>query len=622
MPISCPMTLDVAAKEPEDEPAAAWLPQGRDVVQRLVRLVVAAHLIAAGLLVGSPAAAATDGYTVVDLGTLGGVGSTAAAVNEAGDVAGTSNTSWGEPHGFFWADGVMTGIHSMGGWGAEAFDLSDDGWVVGSAGTSNAYTQAMYWFGTDPHPVGRLGTTWSQAYAINSLHQIVGRSPNAEGLIEAFSWQDGTITGIGGLVEGDYSEAWDVNDAGVVVGEAGAAGGSVHAFRYADGVMTDLGTPTPNFESSWARGLNEAGTIVGGTQVANGGGVHPFVLAAGGWDVVTEVAGYADAVNESGQVVGTYFTPAGEYAFVYQDGVLTDLNDLLPAGSGWELHAAIDINDRGQIVGQGSHDGEGRGFLLTPVESSADLAVSLAASPDPLLAGSSATFVATVENLGPSTATNLEMTVLLPVNQSSSSCEAPGGSCSGSGSSWTVTFDSLAPSASVTAVFEVGSPIAAADGVTYGASAWIEADQPDPVGANDSATAWATISNNADLAVAGSANARTLKDGQTVTFTFAIGNHGPGAAGAVVVTDALPSTLQLVSASSSTGGCSGSTTVTCSLGTMASGASATVTVTARVSAGGGTTITNVASVSSAHHDAVAGNDIASVTLDVKGKPRR
>jgi uncharacterized repeat protein (TIGR01451 family) len=592
-------------------------------VRRSVRLLVAVVLVLGGLVVGSPAAAA-DAYTVVDLGTLGGVGSGASAVNEAGQVAGTSNTSWGEPHGFRWTGGIMTGIHSMGGWGAEGFDISDDGWVVGSAGTTSGYAEAMYWFGADPHPVGTLGDRWSQAFAINNDHQIVGRSPSGDGIIEAFSWSAGEITGLGGLVPGDYSEAWDINDAGVIVGESGAADGSVHAFRYADGAMTDLGTPSPNFESSWARGINEAGTIVGGTYVADGG-TYPFVLTDGQWDVVTEVLGYADAVNASGQVVGTFFTPAGESAFIYEDGVLTDLNQLLPVGSGWQLGAAIDINDAGQIVGQGMHDGEGRGFLLTPTTSPppmADLAVSMTASPQPLLAGTVATFVASIENLGPDPATNVRLTAQLPVNQTSASCSAPGGTCVGAGSSWTVTFASLAAGGTATATFSVGSPVSAADGAGYGASASVQADQADPDASNDQASASVTISNRADLAVTGSVDRRTARTGELVTFTFRAVNNGVGAAGSVVITDQLPAGLQFVAASSTVGGCSGSSVVTCSLGTMASGASATLTIQARVTAGGGTRIINSAAVSSPNVDPFTGNNTASVTLDIKGKPSR
>ena len=590
-------------------------------VGRLFRVMVAVNLGIAGLVIASPAAASTE-YTVTDLGTLGGIGSTAAGVNESGDVAGTSNTSWGEPHGFRWRDGVMAGIHAMGGWGAEAFDVSDDGWVVGSAATSAGTWVAMYWFGADPHPVGTLGGGTSQAFAINGEHVIVGRSTNAEGVFQAFRWEDGAIARLGGLADGASSEAWDVNDAGVIVGEATAAGGSVHAVRWNDGTVQDLGTPSPNFEATWARGINEDGTIVGGTQVANGGSLHPFVYSEGSWDAVTEVSGYADAVNASGQVVGTYFTPAGEYAFLYENGVVTDLNDLLPEGSGWELHAAVDINDAGQIVGQGTHNGEGRGFLLSPVESSADLSISMSGSPDPLLAGTTATFVATVENHGPSTATNVSVTVRLPFNQTSSTCHAPGGSCSGSGSSWTATFASLPDGSTASASFQVGSPASASDGAVFHASAWVQGDQPDPNKDNDSSADAVTISNRADLAITGKANTKSLKLGQNVTYTFAVTNEGPGAAGSVVVTDALPSGLELVAASSTVGACSGSTTVSCSLGTMDSGAAANVTVTARVTASGGTSVTNTASASSPNFDPTSANNSAAVTLDVKGRPRR
>jgi probable HAF family extracellular repeat protein len=99
----------------------------------------------------------------------------------------------------------------------------------------------------------------------------------------------------------------------------------------------------------------------------------------------------AYALNGSGSVVG-YSTLAGgqdQHAFLYRDDRIWDLNDLIPAGSGWELVAATDINDLGQIVGYGCKDstlvpsgtcvdGNGtpsfrRAFLLTPVTSIANL---------------------------------------------------------------------------------------------------------------------------------------------------------------------------------------------------------------------------------------------------------
>jgi hypothetical protein len=46
---------------------------------------------------------------------------------------------------------------------------------------------------------------------------------------------------------------------------------------------------------------------------------------------------------------------------------MTDLNNLVSSISGWILSWAYDINNKGQIVGVGYHNGDQRGFLLTPV---------------------------------------------------------------------------------------------------------------------------------------------------------------------------------------------------------------------------------------------------------------
>jgi probable HAF family extracellular repeat protein len=77
-------------------------------------------------------------------------------------------------------------------------------------------------------------------------------------------------------------------------------------------------------------------------------------------------------VNNRGQVVGYASTFAGfptfgaAAAFVWEDGVLHDLNDLIPDGTGWELLAAEAINASGTITGYGRLNGETRSFLLTP----------------------------------------------------------------------------------------------------------------------------------------------------------------------------------------------------------------------------------------------------------------
>ena len=45
---------------------------------------------------------------------------------------------------------------------------------------------------------------------------------------------------------------------------------------------------------------------------------------------------------------------------------MQDLNDMLPAGSGWELEIARAINASGRIVGTGRYKGQQRAFLMTP----------------------------------------------------------------------------------------------------------------------------------------------------------------------------------------------------------------------------------------------------------------
>jgi len=45
---------------------------------------------------------------------------------------------------------------------------------------------------------------------------------------------------------------------------------------------------------------------------------------------------------------------------------MKDLNKLIPTGSGWVLQQAFGINNAGQIVGTGTHNGQSRGFLLSP----------------------------------------------------------------------------------------------------------------------------------------------------------------------------------------------------------------------------------------------------------------
>lgn len=66
-----------------------------------------------------PTAAAST-LAAIDLGTLGGTYSFAAAVNDRGQVVGISETASSERHAFFWEEGVMTDLGLVGGGDAPA----------------------------------------------------------------------------------------------------------------------------------------------------------------------------------------------------------------------------------------------------------------------------------------------------------------------------------------------------------------------------------------------------------------------------------------------------------------------------------------------------------------------
>ena len=73
------------------------------------------------------------------------------------------------------------------------------------------------------------------------------------------------------------------------------------------------------------------------------------------------------AINDEGDIVGDAQTTVTEAAWVYHPGRgFSNLNNDIAPNSGWSLFQAIGINGRGEIVGNGTLNGEQHGFLLTP----------------------------------------------------------------------------------------------------------------------------------------------------------------------------------------------------------------------------------------------------------------
>ncbi len=116
----------------------------------------------------------------------------------------------------------------------------------------------------------------------------------------------------------------------------------------------------------------------------------------------------------------------------------------------------------------------------------------------------------------------------------------------------------------------------------------------------------------ADLSLTKTDSPDPVPAGGNVTYTLTAANNGPSAATGVTITDTLPASVTFVSASS---GCANSGgTVTCTIGTLASGATASRTITGRTTEVG--TFTNTATVAGDQFDPNPTNNTASASTTV------
>lgn len=245
----------------------------------------------------------------------------------------------------------------------------------------------------------------------------------------------------------------------------------------------------------------------------------------------------------------------------------------------------------------------------------ADLEVEKADTPDPILPGGTVVYTMVVRNLGPSAAANVVLRDPIPTGTSFVSLSAPGLSCTpppvGSSGDLTCTAASLAAGASATLTLTLqASPTLLSGAVVTNAVA-VGADTLDlrPENNRDTEPTIVASPTSADVGLSKSDAADPVALGSDVTYTLTVTNHGPAAASSVVATDTLPAGVTLVSATPSQGAaCTGTTTVSCDLGGLATGASATITVV--VTPAGPGVIINTASVTAAEPDPNTGNNTA------------
>jgi probable HAF family extracellular repeat protein len=334
----------------------------------------------ASLANGNWHAALWQGTVKRDLGTLGGLNSSAfGSPNAFGQVAGDSETSHSDPNGedycgfyasgaplsgatcrgFLWQDGWMIPLSTLGGHNGAASAINNQGEVAGNAETTTTDSTCPPY---DP---------------AQGQYQVLEDKPVV--------WENGRIKELptyGGDPDGF---AIAINDHGQVVGASGVCStfnainglylSPVHALLWDHGKVINLGSLGGEFGNQ-AHNINNRGLVVGASDLAGDAVFHGFVWSQStGMQDIRPLQGdtysVALAINDRGEVGGVSIdaTFTTLRAFVIVDGVPTDLNTLVPADSSLQLQTVCGINSRGEITGLAveKKTGQYRGYLAIPV---------------------------------------------------------------------------------------------------------------------------------------------------------------------------------------------------------------------------------------------------------------
>ena len=296
-------------------------------------------------------------HLAIDLGTLGGTDSNAIAINNREQVLGYSTNSIPDPFDpfgfatqlrtFVWENGVMKDLGTLGGPDALPGGIFNErGQVVGSSYINFA-----------PNPASGVPTA------------------------DPFLWEDGRMIDLGSF-GGTNGFALAVNEHGQVIGQSDLPGDQLtHAFLWDRGSLKDLGTLGGTFSSpSW---INEEAEIVGLSSNEGDQAFLAFLWRKGAMIDLGTLAGdscsAANSINANGQIVGVSASCdfSTQHAFLWESGSMIDLNTLIPHDSNLQLVAGLNINDRGEIVGDGVPSGFplntdlfGHLFVLIPCDES------------------------------------------------------------------------------------------------------------------------------------------------------------------------------------------------------------------------------------------------------------
>ncbi len=305
------------------------------------------------------------------------------AINNAGQIVGVAyHPDLDGRRAFLWEKGKTHDLGMPPDELSEASDVNERGQVIGRSYRTILKNEVERWIDLSHNflwseragfqklekPVDNFGDGLS---AINDRGQITGSSgllgmeqkkaklaalaPDKrpyEGNIlpdGAFIWQDGVTTSLG-LAEAWSSSGTDINNHGEIIGRMSLYPDTDHVVTSGDmAEIRDRLRHSHHFflwRDGQANDLGETGNDHSATR---------------------------PAINDAGDAIFSYIDPSqpkaadmGRRSILHQHGGRHRLENFAAHDSGWLLSTAVDINNRGQILGNGFYQGRGRAFLLTP----------------------------------------------------------------------------------------------------------------------------------------------------------------------------------------------------------------------------------------------------------------
>ena len=205
---------------------------------------------------------------------------------------------------------------------------------------------------------------------------------------------------------------------------------------------------------------------------------------------------------------------------------------------------------------------------VVPIASQADLAL-VKTGPLNAIPGNNIVYTLVVTNNGPSDSLGVILSDPAPTNLTF----VPTGGLCGAGFPCNLGTIPNGSSVTVSATFFIPPGYVAPTPIVNAAS--VTATTPDPTPANNASSVSTSVA--ADVSVVKTVLLQNT--GLPITYQIVVTNNGPSPATNVTLTDPLPANVAFQSVTTTQGSCSGTTTVTCALGTLANGASATVLIT-------------------------------------------